>query len=226
MSNPVIECASLSKSFADGKSKIEVLKNIDFSVAPGERVAIVGASGSGKSTLLHLLGCLDRPTSGEVKVDGNKIAQLNDRKLSALRNKYLGFVYQFHHILPEFSVLENVCMPLLIRGTKPSDAKDKANELLKKMGLEKRLTHKLGELSGGERQRTAIARALVTDPACVLADEPTGNLDHKTADQVFEAMSKLNQDLSTSLIIVTHDLNLAKKMDRCLKLEDGILENL
>jgi len=222
----VIESKGLSKSFKDGKGTIDVLIDVDFSVSPGESIAIVGASGSGKSTLLHLLGGLDKPTSGEVFVNGKNVHKLSEKQKSSLRNHQLGFVYQFHHLLPEFSVLENVCMPLLIRGEKPADAKQKSKALLEKVGLQKRLEHKIGELSGGERQRTAIARALVTNPACVLADEPTGNLDHKTADQVFDIMSELNRELATSLIIVTHDLTLAKKMDRTLHLEDGSLQKV
>jgi len=222
---PVLECRSLVKSFRDGKSKITVLNNIDFTVMPGERLAIVGVSGSGKSTLLHLLGGLDKPTSGEILISGKNVQALSEKELSLTRNKTLGFVYQFHHLLPEFTVLENVCIPLLIRGNKPRDAIEKANVILKKVGLSKRLTHKVGELSGGEKQRTAIARALVLDPACVLADEPTGNLDAHTADQVYDTMLELNEELQMSLIVVTHDTNLASKMDETYVLEDGVLKS-
>lgn len=219
----VLNCLDLSKTFHDGAMHVEVFNRINFSVQAGERIAIVGSSGTGKSTLLHILGGLDKATSGQVLVAGNDFAKMNDAQRSQLRNRYLGFVYQFHHLLPEFTVLENVCIPLLLRGVKPKQAKQKANYLLAKVGLDKRRQHKLGELSGGERQRTAIVRALITDPLCVLADEPTGNLDQRTAEKVYQMMLDLNHELKTSLVIVTHDLNLAGRMDRILQLENGRL---
>jgi len=219
--SPVIECRGLSKTFQDGELHVDVLNDINLTVYPGEQIAIVGASGAGKSTLLHLLGGLERPSKGEVLISGQNINELSERDRSALRNKSLGFVYQFHHLLPEFTLLENVCMPLLIRKTAPKIAIEKAKNLLEKVGLTHRINHKIGELSGGERQRTAIVRALITEPKCVLADEPTGNLDHRTAEQVYETMLELNQELSTSIIIVTHDHTLAKRMDRVLEMESG-----
>ena len=221
---PVLACHRLSKTFNDGALHVDVLQAVDFVVQPAERVAIVGPSGAGKSTLLHLLGGLEKPSSGQILIAGHDMAHESDAERSHLRNRYLGFVYQFHHLLPEFTVLENVCIPLLLRGTRPEDAKEKAKYLLGKVGLEHRSNHKLGELSGGERQRTAIIRALVTDPLCVLADEPTGNLDSRTAEKVYQLMLDLNRELNTSLIIVTHDMNLAEKMDRILHLENGRLE--
>ncbi len=219
----IIVCQNLSKRFHDGASYIEVLQNINLVIKRGERVAIVGASGAGKSTLLHILGGLDKATAGKVMIAGKDMLQLSDAERSHLRNQTLGFVYQFHHLLPEFTVLENVCIPLLLRKMSPQLAKEKTLALLDKVGLLPRQKHKLGELSGGERQRTAIARALITNPLCVLADEPTGNLDHRTAERVYKLMLELNRELQTSLIIVTHDLNLAAKMDRILLLENGIL---
>ncbi len=219
-----IACYKLTKIFNDGASEVKVLSNVNLTVQRGERVAIVGPSGAGKSTLLHILGGLDTPTGGRVLIAGNDMAQLTDADRSHIRNQYLGFVYQFHHLLPEFTVLENVCIPLLIRGVTPPEAQEKALALLSKVGLEHRYKHKLGELSGGERQRTAIVRALVTDPVCVLADEPTGNLDSRTAERVYQSMLDLNNELNTSLVIVTHDLTLANKMDRILHLENGGLE--
>jgi lipoprotein-releasing system ATP-binding protein len=222
--NYVLECDHLSRTFKDGKLKVEVLKNINLQITQGEQVAIVGASGAGKSTLLHLLGGLDKPTVGNVHVAGFDINKLSEKKRSQLRNKTLGFVYQFHHLLPEFTVLENVCMPLLIAKEKPDIARLAAENILDKVGLSHRLEHKLGELSGGERQRTAIARALVNRPLCVLADEPTGNLDHNTATKVYEAMLELNRELGTSLVIATHDQTLSAKMDRTLIIENGILQ--
>lgn len=217
----VLKCASLSKSFADGKLLVNVINNIDLCVQRGERLAIVGSSGAGKSTLLHLLGGLEKPTAGQVWVHGVDINALPEHKKSQLRNQCLGFVYQFHHILPEFNALENVAMPLLIGGVKPKFAKLQAEEMLAEVGLTHRILHRLGELSGGERQRVAIARALVTHPSCVLADEPTGNLDHQTAEQVIELMLSLNKRLKTSFVIVTHDLALAARMDRTVKIVDG-----
>ena len=219
----VLQCEGLSKTFHDGILYVEVLRNVEFSIRPSERVAIVGSSGSGKSTLLHLLGGLDTVTSGKIYISGKELTQMSDVERSRIRNQYLGFVYQFHHLLPEFSVLENVCMPLLLRNISPREAEEKANHLLKRVGLSKRTQHRLGELSGGERQRTALARALVTDPVCVLADEPTGNLDSRTAGSVYELMLELNESLGTSFVIVTHDLKLANQMQRTLTLENGVL---
>lgn len=221
---PVLRCENLGKIFDDGASKVSVLTKINFSVAQGETVAVVGTSGSGKSTLLHLLGGLDTPTQGHVELLGEKFSHQSDQVLSRLRNQHLGFVYQFHHLLPEFTVLENVCLPLLIRGDKVSIAQEQALDILQQVGLAQRVAHKIGEISGGERQRAAIARALVTKPRCLLADEPTGNLDQKTAHQVFDLILKLNQQLGTSLIIVTHDMPLAKRLNRILELVNGVLQ--
>lgn len=221
--SPIIQCRGLSKSFNETYANVTVLNDITFNVAKGERIAIVGASGSGKSTLLHLLGGLDAPTEGEVIIDGENLASLSESQKSQFRNKNLGFVYQFHHLLPEFTALENVAMPLLIGGASVSEAQKSASDILIHVGLESRMTHKPGELSGGERQRAAIARAIVTKPKCVLADEPTGNLDGKTADHVYSMMLELNQNLNTSFVVVTHDESLAAKMDRILRLEAGNL---
>ena len=220
---PVLSCENLSKTFHDGSLYVEVLKPITFSIQARERIAIVGPSGAGKSTLLHLLGGLDQASSGQVFLAGQNLAALNEIKRSHLRNRYLGFIYQFHHLLPEFSVLENTCIPLLLAGINPKAAEKKALSLLKKVGLLPRQHHKLGELSGGERQRTAIVRALVNDPLCILADEPTGNLDSHTAEQVYQTLLELNDEFHTSLIIVTHDRKLAGRMDRVLQMEDGKL---
>jgi lipoprotein-releasing system ATP-binding protein len=222
MSN-VLACSQLGKTFGQGEVALTILSGIDFTIDSGERIAIMGASGSGKSTLLHLLGGLDEPTSGDVSITGQSLATLSPVQLGRLRNKTLGFIYQFHHLLPEFTAIENVAMPLLVRGVRPTQARQQAESLLARVGLSARLTHKPGELSGGERQRAAVARALVTRPACVLADEPTGNLDRKNAEQVYALMLELNRELGTSLLVATHDLLIAERMDRVVRLEDGRL---
>ena len=219
----VISCRDLSKIFTIGKEDVPVLKGVNLDVQRGERVAIVGASGSGKSTLLHLLGGLDDASGGNVQILGQEVQQMNETQRGELRNRALGFVYQFHHLLPEFSALENVAMPLLIRGMKRAEAAPRAAAMLAQVGLAHRLRHHPSELSGGERQRAAVARALVTEPACVLADEPTGNLDRGSAQALFDLMQQLNKEFNTSFIVVTHDYELAGRMQRRLHLVDGVL---
>jgi lipoprotein-releasing system ATP-binding protein len=222
MSN-ILQCTALTKRFVQGDLDVTVLKGVELAIEAGQRVAIMGASGSGKSTLLHLLGGLEPPTSGEIILDGVNLNRISAAKLAQLRNRSLGFIYQFHHLLGEFTVLENVAMPLLIGNFSLKDARQQAEKLLVRVGLGHRIQHKPGELSGGERQRAAVARALINRPKCVLADEPTGNLDSKTAEQIYQLMLELNQELQVSFLIVTHDPALAARMDTVLHMEDGLI---
>lgn len=219
----ILQCQNLTKRYDQGGLDVEVLKGVNLTIGVGERVAIMGASGSGKSTLLHLLGGLEKASGGEVVLDGVNINQVSAGKLAKLRNKSLGFIYQSHHLLGEFTVLENVAMPLLIGGESVSQARVRAGELLQRVGLGHRIEHKPGELSGGERQRAAVARALINKPCLILADEPTGNLDSKTADQVYQLMLELNQELNVSFLVVTHDHDLATRMGKVLHMEDGLI---
>ncbi len=220
---PVLKVEHVAKTYAEGGLRTEVLRDVGFELARGQTLAIVGASGSGKSTLLHIVGGLDTATSGEVEIDGQRLSSLSDAERGRVRNRSLGFIYQFHHLLPEFTALENVCMPLLIRGTPIAEAQARALELLERVGLSHRTGHKPGEISGGERQRCAVARALVTRPTCILGDEPTGNLDEKNAAQVYELMLELNAEIGTSFVLVTHDVQLAARMDRVMELTEGRL---
>jgi lipoprotein-releasing system ATP-binding protein len=222
-STSILRCRQLTKRYDQGGLDVDVLKGVDLNIEKGERVAIMGASGSGKSTLLHLLGGLEKASSGEVILDGIDINKVSAAKLAKLRNKSLGFIYQSHHLLGEFTVLENVAMPLLIAGISVKQASIRADELLQRVGLGHRIEHKPGELSGGERQRAAVARALINEPCLILADEPTGNLDSKTADQVYQLMLELNQELNVSFLVVTHDHELAARMGKVLHMEDGLI---
>lgn len=222
---PALECRSLRKEFNEGDSSLTVLNGVDLLIAPGERIAVVGPSGAGKTTLLQLLGGLDLPTAGQVKVQGIDLAGAGNADRGRLRNRYLGFVYQFHHLLPEFSAMENVAMPLLVRRLPFEQVRRRAVAVLERVGLGARLDHKPGELSGGERQRVAVARAVVTEPAVVLADEPTGNLDRKSGDLVLDLMLDLNRDVGASLVIVTHDPGIAARMGRVLRMQDGRVED-
>ena len=223
-SNMVIEAKGVSRGFRQGPKRVQVLKDVNLQVRAGTSMAIVGASGAGKSTLLHILGGLDKPDEGDVFVDGKSMWQMSERQRSDLRNARMGFIYQFHHLLPEFTALENVAMPLLIRGQSTTEAAKRAAALLEKVGLGQRLDHKPGELSGGERQRAAVARALVGNPGCILGDEPTGNLDERIANQVFDQLIELNTELNTSLILVTHDMQLAARMNQRFELHMGSLK--
>ena len=225
MSNTILACEAVCKNYYDGQLNVQVLNNLTLQVDKGQSIGIVGASGSGKSTLLHILGGLDKPTSGRVSLMGQDLSELSQKQLSRLRNRHLGFVYQFHHLLPEFSALENVMMPLLIGKRPKEQARERALLMLEKVGLKNRVQHRPGELSGGERQRAAIARALVTDPACLLADEPTGNLDRKNALNILDMMMELKQELGTALVVVTHDDEMAARFDRVLNMTDGALSD-
>ncbi|MDH3588892.1 MAG: ATP-binding cassette domain-containing protein [Gammaproteobacteria bacterium] len=223
VSNAALRCVHIARSYPQANGTLTVLRDVELEVQPGERLSIIGASGCGKTTLLQIMGGLDEPTSGSVLVNGRDLSHLDDAERGLMRNRSIGFVYQFHHLLPEFSALENVAMPLLIRRDTVDDARKQAADLLCRVGLGERLDHKPSQLSGGERQRAAVARALITRPALVLADEPTGNLDGRTGGRVFETMLELNRDLGTSLVVVTHDMRIARRMDRILSLEDGVL---
>lgn len=223
MSEIIIKCELLTKSYHDGNTSVDVLKGIDFSIHKGDRIAVVGPSGSGKSTLLHLLGGLDKPTAGKVLINNVNWQDFSEKRRCQLRNKKLGFIYQFHHLLPEFTALENVAMPLLLAGLTADKGREQARTILDQVGLTARMQHKPSQMSGGERQRVAIARALVNKPACMFADEPTGNLDQATAIRVFDLMLELNKQLKTALVIVTHDMSLAQRMDRVINLQEGNL---
>lgn len=225
MTEPVLQARSLGRHYSDGANRIDVLRGVDLSVYPSELVAIVGASGSGKSTLLHCLGLLDRPDSGEVLVGGQPTTAISETERSRMRNEHLGFVYQFHHLLREFSSLDNVAMPLVVRGMSRGQARLKARSLLVRMGLENRVEHFPGQLSGGERQRVALARALVASPDCVLADEPTGNLDRHTAHLMFDLIETIKRDFAIAVVVVTHDLELAARADRVMHMVDGVLSD-
>ena len=223
MNTALLSCQNVSKFYQEGTQQTEVLKQVSFSMQPSELVAIVGSSGSGKSTLLHTLGGLDQPSSGEVFIKGQSLQQMTPNALAKLRNQYLGFVYQFHHLIADFTALENVMMPMLIGQQNKTEAQDRAEQILSAVGLQHRISHRPSALSGGERQRVAIARALVNNPALVLADEPTGNLDHKTTESIFELIQQLNQEKQIAFLLVTHDLNLAEKLNRRLIMQDGVL---
>ena len=223
MNTALLSCQNVSKFYQEGTQQTEVLKQVSFSMQPSELVAIVGSSGSGKSTLLHTLGGLDQPSSGEVFIKGQSLQQMSPNALAKLRNQYLGFVYQFHHLMADFTALENVMMPMLIGQQNKTEAQDRAEQILSAVGLQHRISHRPSALSGGERQRVAIARALVNNPTLVLADEPTGNLDHKTTESIFELIQQLNQEKQIAFLLVTHDLNLAEKLNRRLIMQDGVL---
>jgi lipoprotein ABC transporter, ATP-binding protein len=223
MNTALLSCQNITKFYQEGTQQTEVLKQVSFSMQPSELVAIVGSSGSGKSTLLHTLGGLDQPSSGEVFIKGQSLQQMTPNALAKLRNQYLGFVYQFHHLMADFTALENVMMPMLIGQQNKTEAQDRAEQILSAVGLQHRISHRPSALSGGERQRVAIARALVNNPALVLADEPTGNLDHKTTESIFDLIQQLNQEKQIAFLLVTHDLNLAEKLNRRLIMQDGVL---
>jgi len=224
MNNYLLECQNINKFYQEGENQTQVLKGVSFAMKPQELVAIVGSSGSGKSTLLHTLGGLDQPSSGEVFIKGQSLQKASESELAKLRNQNLGFVYQFHHLMADFTALENVMMPMLIGRQNKTEAKDRAEKILSAVGLSHRITHRPSALSGGERQRVAIARALVNNPALVLADEPTGNLDHKTTESIFELIQTLNSEQNIAFLLVTHDMSLAQKLSRCLTMQDGILK--